>query len=1100
MSRKPSAMEPGGVFELLESRTLLAAFSAQDQLFIYLLNRARHDPQAYATEANLAADGVSLAGVAAAPPLAINNNLCQSAAFHTQEMADHNYFSHQSAVTGDWPNKMARQNGYALAAICLDDQNNIESIAAGTSMTTADAVLKLLIVDKDVADLGHRNHLLATGPSADFFRLHREIGVGHAANVVSDYGNYWAIHTAFRDSPNPNRFLTGVVYEDLDLDGRYDLNEGLSNVVVNTATDVAVTNLYGGYSIAVSAGQQVMAAQGGSFSGTATAVVNVTDQNVEVDFISGEWTGVVNFGHGTGPVVSVPANVGATDGTYTDRVLVTWSPSTNATSYEIWRATANDSSQAALLSTSTTNSYNDIGADAGTVYYYWVKAKNGTAASNLSASNAGRRNATATIALLTAAPDTLMRGDTVKLTATGVADIDGTISKVQFYRDVNGNGTFEPAADTALGYGTLAAGAWSWTGSTVKFAYGIDHVFARALDNNGAWSAVADATLTVNNPDPILPTAQLAADPMVLSPGAKYGFRVAYQDNMAVDASTIGAGDILVTGPNGFKKAATLVRTSTKTDGPLVEAYYSVAGPGGTWDFPDNGTYTVAMVASQVFDTNSNAVAARTLGTFDVTLPDAPDLGAGIVKTTLRTPMVPGDKGTVSVVIGNTGGRQAKGSVVTNLFLAADPADPGTFIPLGSQTSALALKPGQTRTLTFSVVIQADEGAYYLVAATNAGAVPMPESRTDNNSGWTVDALPLVWQFGNVATRKNVALTVYDADDSLVTFALRGLGTGQVTDTGLGLGVALTGTTTASTATVTSKKSTFVGSDAEASLGNITVGNTANAGDTTSLGSFTARTGNLHGDLTVMGTLKALTLNTAIAAKTIDIRHRIAAADAVSLAFGRVSDISVTSAAPIRSLTATEWLNPSQTSLIEAPWIGTVTIKGNAKGGLLGSFEAAVRLNDAAAKQSLATMTVAGWLDGAEIRAPSAIGSVTAGGLRHSLIYAGVKDGVTGLPDPTTDFGALVSIRTVTVKGLKTEPFSTIDSDIAAYSLGTITLAGIQFTNKLPDDTPVPFGLAGHTLTRLNYRDAAAAYSWPNKRPGEQTHPLPREQFEVNLA
>ena len=1101
MSPNPSANESGAAFESLEPRLLLAV-SAEEQMFVYLLNRARHDPAAYQTEAGLVVD---LTGIPAAPPLAINDipiiagnpnsDLCQAAENFAQDMAANNYIGYYSATYGGYPNKMVRQWGYPLPASYPDNGYAVESIAAGYSQPQD--VLRALIEDGGAPLPENRWRMLGM----ETYAADREIGVGHAYNAASDYKDYWAVDTAYRTSPNPNLFLTGVVFDDVNGNGRYDFNEGISNVTINTATAVTFTNVYGGYSLPVTSGQQVMMVQGGGFSGQATAAVNVGSQNVEVDFISGQWTGIINFGSGVAPPVTPPASVSASDGTYTDKVQVTWSASANATSYGVWRNITNSSATAELLDTVAATSYNDTGAQAGTKYYYWVQAKNASDTSGFSVSDAGRRNAVPTAGTLTAAPGTLTCGDKVKLTLAGAADADGTISKVQFYADVNGNGTFDPAADTPLGYGTAAAGAWSWTGPTTrKFGYGTVHVFARAMDNNSAWSNAADATLTVINPDPFPPTAQLTIDPMVASPGASYAFRVAYEDNVAVDASTIGAGDILVTGPNGFKKAATLVRTSTKVDGPSVEAYYTVAAPGGTWDYADNGTYTVAMVANQVFDTNFNPVDAGPLGTFDVTLPDSPDLVVGIGKSTLPTPLVPGDKGAVSVLVTNIGGQPIKGSVVTNLVLASDPQDPQTFIPLGSQTKTVALKPGQTCTLTFNVIIQASEGSYYLLAQTNAGAAPLPELRTDNNTGQTAGAVPLVWQFGTIAARKKVALTVYDADDSLVTFALTGPGTGQVADTGLGLGVALTGTTTASSAAVTAKKSAFPGSDAEASLGDITVGDTASPADTTSLGSFTARSGNLHGDLTVMGTLKSLTLNSADGAKTIAIRCQMAATDAVALAFGRVAGVSVVSAVPIKSLTATEWLDPVQTSLIEAPSIGTVTIKGDTKSGLLGNFQAVVNLKDAAAKQSLGTMTVAGWLDGAQIHAPSAVGSVTVGGLRNCLIYAGVNDGVTGLPDPTTAFAAMAAIKRLTVKGIKSEPFSTINSDIAAYSLGTITLAGIQFSNKLPDDTPVPFGLAGHTLTKLNYRDGKAVYSWPNKIPEEQLHPLPREQFEVNLA
>jgi hypothetical protein len=49
-----------------------------------------------------------------------------------------------------------------------------------------------------------------------------------------------------------------------------------------------------------------------------------------------------------------------------------------------------------------------------------------------------------------------------------------------------------------------------------------------------------------------------------------------------------------------------------------VTATYRIAAPGSSWDTNESGTYTVALQGSQVSDTNSNAIASTTLGTFQV--------------------------------------------------------------------------------------------------------------------------------------------------------------------------------------------------------------------------------------------------------------------------------------------------------------------------------------------------------------------------------------------------------------------------------------------------------------------------------------------------
>ncbi|MFO0878590.1 MAG: Ig-like domain-containing protein [Gemmataceae bacterium] len=286
-TRRPLRLEP------LEAR-LAPAISAAEQLFVYALNRARHDPGAYEREQNLSID---LDYVAPQPPLAIHESLFSSSEIKSVEMATNNYFGHQSAVTGKWPNLLAREAGYDLPASfqigaytypLADNSNQIESLAAGYS--SAEVALRALIVDQGVSPPGHRNHLLGIG---EFYAYSREIGVGYAYNAASTYDHYWAIHATASSNRGP--FATGVVFNDLNGNNRYDLNEGLAGVTVRVGNQSVTTNSAGGWSAVVDAGEYLVTASGGSFVGTATAAIRVGSENMEVDFLSGQATGWVNF-------------------------------------------------------------------------------------------------------------------------------------------------------------------------------------------------------------------------------------------------------------------------------------------------------------------------------------------------------------------------------------------------------------------------------------------------------------------------------------------------------------------------------------------------------------------------------------------------------------------------------------------------------------------------------------------------------------------------------------------------------------------------------------------------------------------------------------
>ena len=93
--------------------------------------------------------------------------------------------------------------------------------------------------------------------------------------------------------------------------------------------------------------------------------------------------------------ISAPTGVSASDGTYTDKVRVTWDSVTDATGYGIWRNATNDSSSASELGTTSSTNYDDTSASPGTSYYYWVKATNASVTSEFSSSDSGWRSLSA---------------------------------------------------------------------------------------------------------------------------------------------------------------------------------------------------------------------------------------------------------------------------------------------------------------------------------------------------------------------------------------------------------------------------------------------------------------------------------------------------------------------------------------------------------------------------------------------------------------------------------------------------------------------------------------------------------------------------------
>ncbi len=117
------------------------------------------------------------------------------------------------------------------------------------------------------------------------------------------------------------------------------------------------------------------------------------------------------------------------------------------------------------------------------------------------------------------------------------------------------------------------------------------------------------------------PTARLTSNNITTGGGPTHIFAVTFDDNTAIDVSTLDSNDILVTGPGGFSQTAEFISVNAATDGRPRTAVYRIAAPGGHWDLDDNGIYSVIVRPNQVSDTNNNFMPSAQIGTFQVQVP-----------------------------------------------------------------------------------------------------------------------------------------------------------------------------------------------------------------------------------------------------------------------------------------------------------------------------------------------------------------------------------------------------------------------------------------------------------------------------------------------
>ncbi|MFZ4430764.1 MAG: REJ domain-containing protein, partial [Phycisphaerales bacterium] len=107
-------------------------------------------------------------------------------------------------------------------------------------------------------------------------------------------------------------------------------------------------------------------------------------------------------------------------------------------------------------------------------------------------------NAAPTIESFTVTPDAgTVAATSFTFAAGGVADANGTVRQVEFFLDVNGNGTLDSRIDKSLGKGRLIDGVWSMTLGPKKLPAGTLTLLARATDNAGGFSAVRTAEVTL---------------------------------------------------------------------------------------------------------------------------------------------------------------------------------------------------------------------------------------------------------------------------------------------------------------------------------------------------------------------------------------------------------------------------------------------------------------------------------------------------------------------------------------------------------------------------------------------------------------------------
>lgn len=252
--------------------------TADEQVLLELINRARLDPLAeaarYGIDLNAGLAAGTLAG-GSRQVLAPNLLLEEAARQHSVWMLNADVFSHTGSG-GSQPWDRATSAGYAWRTIG-------ENISwRGTTAAAQDAIGMVLSHHEGLfRSAGHRVNLLN-----DSFR---EIGLSREQGLFQQGTTNWnaSMLTELFGTSGTQRFLTGVVYSDLNADKFYSLGEGKGGALFTIGNETMTTSAAGGYSIGTSAtgaiGVSGRTAEGITF----TATVDMSLGNVKLDILDG---------------------------------------------------------------------------------------------------------------------------------------------------------------------------------------------------------------------------------------------------------------------------------------------------------------------------------------------------------------------------------------------------------------------------------------------------------------------------------------------------------------------------------------------------------------------------------------------------------------------------------------------------------------------------------------------------------------------------------------------------------------------------------------------------------------------------------------------
>ena len=240
----------------------------------------------------------------------------------------------------------------------------------------------------------------------------------------------------------------------------------------------------------------------------------------------------------------------------------------------------------------------------------------------------------------------------------------------------------------------------------------------------------------------------IATPTITIAGSTSQTFTVQYADAVQLNSASFGIGDLLVTGPEGFSQAATLVSFTPAGNGTSRTVTYQVSAPGGTWDANDNGSYQITLQGEQVFDTSGNFISTTALGSFAVNVPIPPST----ISVAVAPSSAPEDDGTALVYTFTRAG-YIRNNLPVSFSLG------GTAVRNTDYTLTGGIVTGNTGTVTFAANS----------ATATVRVVPIADSLVETNE--TV-ILSLVAGTGYLLDPASSATSTITDDESQIALAI----------------------------------------------------------------------------------------------------------------------------------------------------------------------------------------------------------------------------------------------------------------------------------------------------------------------------------------